>query len=40
MLGTSDGEIRWVDVSAWLKRNAAGGKTVKQIVLKASVSTS
>lgn len=29
---TSDGEIRWMDVSAYLKRESAGGKTVRQIV--------
>jgi hypothetical protein len=29
---TSDGEIRWMDVSAYLKRESADGKTVKQIV--------
>ena len=28
----SDGEIRWMDVSAYLKRESAGEKTVKQIV--------
>jgi hypothetical protein len=28
----SDGEIRWMDVSAYLKRESTGGKTVKQIV--------
>lgn len=28
---TSDGEIRWMDVSAYLKRESAGGKVVKQI---------
>jgi len=28
----SDGEIRWMDVSACLKRESAGGKAVKQIV--------
>lgn len=29
---TSDGEIRWMDVSAYLKRESAGGKTVKQVI--------
>ena len=29
---TPDGEIRWMDVSAYLKRESAGGKTVRQIV--------
>jgi hypothetical protein len=29
---TSDGEIRWMDVSEYLKRESAGGKAVKQIV--------
>ena len=28
----SDGESRWMDVSAYLKRESVGGKTVKQIV--------
>jgi hypothetical protein len=32
VLRTSDGEIRWMDVSAYLKRESAGGKTVRQIV--------
>ena len=31
---TSDGEIRWMDVSAYLKRESAGGKTVRQIVFE------
>jgi hypothetical protein len=31
---TSDGEIRWMDVRAYLKRESAGGKTVKQIVFE------
>jgi WD40 repeat protein len=31
VIRTSDGEIRWMDVSAYLKRQGAGGKTVKQI---------
>ena len=30
----SDGEIRWMDVSAYLKRESAGGKTVRQIVFE------
>jgi hypothetical protein len=34
VIRTSDGHIRWMDVSAWLKRNTAGGKTVKQIVFE------
>ena len=29
---TSDGEIRWMDVTAYLKRESAGGKTVRQII--------
>ncbi len=40
VIRTSDGKIRWMDVSACLKRESAGGKTVKQIVfetVKASV---
>jgi WD40 repeat protein len=32
VIRTSDGEIRWMDVSAYLKRESASGKTVKQIV--------
>jgi len=28
----SDGTIRWMDVSAYLKRESAGGKAVKQVV--------
>jgi hypothetical protein len=28
----SDGEIRWMDVSAYLKRESVGGKAVRQIV--------
>ena len=31
VIRTSDGEIRWMDVSAYLKRESAGGKAVKQI---------
>jgi hypothetical protein len=29
---TSDGEIRWMDVSAFVKRESAGAKTVRQII--------
>jgi len=32
VIRTSDGEIRWMDVSAYLKRESVGGRTVKQIV--------
>ena len=32
VIRTSDGEIRWMDVSACLKRQSAGGKTVRQII--------
>ena len=32
VIRTSDGEIRRMDVSAHLKRESAGGKTVRQIV--------
>jgi hypothetical protein len=32
VIRTSDGEIRWMDVSAYLKRESAGGKAVKQII--------
>ena len=32
VIRTVDGEIRWMDVSAYLKRESAGGKTVRQIV--------
>ncbi len=32
VIRTSDGDIRWMDVSAYLKRESAGGKTVKQII--------
>lgn len=31
---TSDGEIRWMDVSSYLRRESAGGKTIKQIVFE------
>ena len=34
VIRTSDGEIRWMDVSAYLKRESAGGKAVKQIVFE------
>jgi hypothetical protein len=34
VIRTSDGVIRWMDVSAYLKRESAGGKTVKQIVFE------
>jgi hypothetical protein len=32
VIRTSDSECRWMDVSAYLKREGAGGKTVKQII--------
>ena len=32
VIRTSDGEIRWIDVTAYLKRESAGGKSVRQIV--------
>ena len=32
VIRTVDGGIRWMDVSAFLKRESAGGKTVRQIV--------
>ena len=32
VIRTSDGEIRGMDVSTYLKRESAGGKQVKQIV--------
>ena len=32
VIRTSDGEIRWMDVSAYLKRDSVGGKAVRQIV--------
>jgi hypothetical protein len=32
VIRTSDGEIRWMDVSAYLKRESTGGKTVRQVV--------
>jgi hypothetical protein len=34
VIRTSDSHIRWMDVSAWLRRNTAGGRTVKQIVFE------
>jgi GTPase SAR1 family protein len=34
VIRTSDGEIRWMDVSAHLNRASAGGKAVSQIVFK------
>jgi hypothetical protein len=34
VIRTSDGEIRWMDVSAWLKRETAGGRRVTQIVFE------
>jgi hypothetical protein len=34
VIRTSDGEIRWMDVSARLRRENAGGKSVRQIVFK------
>ncbi|NJL29007.1 MAG: hypothetical protein HC897_14525 [Thermoanaerobaculia bacterium] len=34
MIRTSDKEIRWMDVSAALKRETARGKPVKQIVFE------
>jgi len=32
VIRTSDGVIRWMDVSEYLKRESAGGREVKQIV--------
>jgi len=32
VIRTSDGEIRWMDVSAYLKRESSGGKPVRQII--------
>jgi len=32
VIPTSDGKICWMDVSAYLRRESAGGKTVRQIV--------
>jgi hypothetical protein len=34
VISTSDGEIRWMDVSAYLKREGAGRKTVRQIAFE------
>ena len=34
VIRTVDGEIRWMDVSAYLKRESAGGETVRQIVFE------
>jgi hypothetical protein len=34
VIRTSDGHIRWMDVSEWLKRHTGGGKTVTQIVFE------
>jgi small GTP-binding protein len=34
VIRTSDGEIRWMDVSAYLKRESIGGKAVRQIVFE------
>ena len=34
VIRTSDGEIRWMDVTAYLKRESAGGKTVRQIIFE------
>jgi len=31
---TSHGEVRWIDVSAYLKRESAGGKEVRQIIFE------
>jgi hypothetical protein len=32
VIRTSDGEIRWMDISSYLKRESSSGKTVKQVV--------
>ena len=32
VIRTSEGDIRWMDVSAYLNRESAGGKTARQIV--------
>jgi WD40 repeat protein len=32
VIRTSDGEIRWMDVTTYLKRKSSGGKKVKQII--------
>jgi len=34
VIRTSDGVIRWMDVSAYLKRESVGGKQVKQIIFQ------
>ncbi len=34
VIRTSDGEIRWMDVSACLKRESVAGKTVRQIIFE------
>lgn len=34
VIRTSDGEIRWMDVSAYLKRESSGEKAIKQIVFE------
>ena len=34
VIRTMDGEIRWMDVSAYLKHESGGGKTVRQIVFE------
>ncbi len=34
VIRTSDGEIRWMNATAYLKRESAGGKTVQQVVFE------
>jgi hypothetical protein len=34
VIRTSDGEIRWMDVSAYFRRQTADGRTVKQVVFE------
>src|SRR5262249_43679223 len=34
VIRTSDGEIRWMDVSSYLQRKGAGGKAVRQIAFE------
>ena len=34
VIRTVDGEIRWMDVSAYLKRESAGGKAVRQVIFE------
>ena len=34
VIRTSDGIIRWMDVTEYLKRHSAGGKQVKQIIFE------